>query len=63
MIKFRKKLFRKNKQSNISVVMCSSCNDVIDLTDKMNNWIVLDKHYCGGCYSKLTIDNIKSKYV
>lgn len=59
MIKFIKNLFKRHTQS---VVVCNSCNDVINLTDNMNNWLVLDKHYCGECYSKLVINNIKSKY-
>ena len=63
MIKFIKNLFKRNEQFNIPVVICSSCNDIVDLNDNINSWIVLDKYYCGECYSKLMIDNIKSKYV
>ena len=30
--------------------------------EQMNNWIYDNIHYCGECYSKLIIKNIKIKY-
>ena len=57
MIKFITNLFR-NKQSNIH---CNSCNNIINETSDMDNWIVSDKHYCGKCYPKLIINKFKKQ--